>query len=141
MSYKIITLIDNKIKISEFVNDGEDIDKKDGEDFQLYDKDSFWAWWLDLIEYNDEELSFIIFTDRESFDDIPDEIKLKSNIDINVVRKIGRFNTLALNTFTFPDVDYEKIEMVSKDVSKVSIAEKGSLTEYFQNKSQVTNLE
>lgn len=138
MNYKIITLIENKIKISEFINNREEIDKKDGEEFQTYDKTTFWDWWLDRIEYNDEEFCFIIFTDTDSFT-IPETVVIAEsvNIDNKIVAKIIKTMPANLNLITYPQIDSTTYVEDTNEVDNFTPAPKGSIAEYFQNKTEI----
>jgi len=73
---KFIIIIENR-KISIIVcEDGEyNYLKREGEERQPFEQDSFWQWFREKIDYSGEELSFVVISDDKSFS-IPDDIKL-----------------------------------------------------------------
>lgn len=80
----IITVVENRVKVQEYVDGTLTLLKNRGEEEQAYDELQFWSWFKEKIEYQDEELSFVVITDNKEFL-IPDsaEIKLheKSSLD------------------------------------------------------------
>jgi hypothetical protein len=73
----IIIQIKDEISAIEYQNKLEYL-KKDGEKRWQYDSD-FWEWFKDKIVYDNQELNFVIITDKDDFK-IDDSIKI-SKID------------------------------------------------------------
>lgn len=84
MSSYMITLIENRIQVSEYLDGDLTILKNRGEKEQNYNESKFWFWFKEKIEYENEKLSFVIVTDNKEFI-IPSftNIKLdeKNNLD------------------------------------------------------------
>ena len=55
----------NELKIKSF----------EGEESQKYDKQKFWEWFKEKVEYEKEPLSFVVISDKKEFN-IPDDIKI-----------------------------------------------------------------
>ena len=63
----LITYINKEITIARY-RDGEfHVLKYKGEKVQEYEKDFFWEWFKQKIEYKDEPLSFVIISDQNFF--------------------------------------------------------------------------
>lgn len=114
--------------------------KKDGEESHLYDNKEFWSWWEHKTVYKNEEVSFLIATELDSFE-IPQNINIaKKNTwkmkELEEIKKLISFNQKIL---TFPEM--EKIEFSKKKKNEVKSkieTKPDSIQAYFQNKTQVT---
>jgi len=96
---------DGSISLYEYRNKELSVFKNKGEIEQTYDPDAFWDWWRDKVEYQDEEISFFIMTDQDSFD-IPSDIRIsKENIlSKKIVHKKRDLNFSGLNSIYYPIV-------------------------------------
>lgn len=63
----LIVLLDSKITVSTCENGELSPLKREGEEEQKYEKNDFWNWFKEKIEYNNEELSFIVITNQKDF--------------------------------------------------------------------------
>jgi len=63
----IIKLIKNRVTVSEYAEGSLTVLKNRGEKEQTYHEVKFWSWFKQKIEYEDEELSFVVITDNEEF--------------------------------------------------------------------------
>ena len=78
----IIKQIKSSISVAEYQDELLQPLKKDGEELWEYDK-NFWEWFKEKIAYNNEKLSFVVITDKDSFE-IDSSLHLSS---INQVAK------------------------------------------------------
>lgn len=76
----------NNISIHEYVDNKRCVLKYMGEDTQRFDYEKFWDWWRKKVEYQQEEVMFIIFTDKETFD-VPENINILPIKNINQSKK------------------------------------------------------
>jgi len=73
-----IVLQEGVISVSRYENEEFEIIKHEGEVEQVYNSSSFWSWFKEKIEYEDEELSFVVVTDNKAFT-IPPASGIKLN--------------------------------------------------------------
>ena len=116
----VIYILDNKVKV--YDDKREVYLKFEGEEEFPFFSD-FWEWFRDKIEYNDEEISFIIVANEEI--KIPSFFRLANESGF---KKIPKFLLSAKNSkvFSYPPIK-EKIE--------IKQVEKNSIFEYFLEKS------
>jgi len=86
MNSYLIIYIKNKIEVSEYI-DNKRLEKLRyrAEIKQNYDETEFWKWFKKKIDYDNEELSFIVITDEKDFN-----IPQNSKITISEVNKISQ---------------------------------------------------
>ena len=78
----LIYEIKNKITLYEYNKNKFNIIKNNGEESTNFsNKELFWEFWKDKVQYQDENVGFIILTDEDLFD-IPNNIKLTNEIQI-----------------------------------------------------------
>ena len=78
----LIYEIKNKITLYEYNKNKFNIIKNNGEESTNFsNKELFWEFWKDKVQYQDENVGFIILTDEDLFD-IPNNIKLINEIQI-----------------------------------------------------------
>jgi hypothetical protein len=94
--------------------------KNKGEIEQNYNPHLFWSWWKKKVEYQDEELSFLVVTDNKEFR-LPDDIGIadKNSLSQNIINDLLLKLPSNSEVLTFPkiedlEVDYTKVEE-SKD--------------------------
>ncbi len=85
MNSYFIRYIKNRIEVSKYINNNLETLKYLGETEQEYNKTKFWIWFKKKIEYEDEELSFVVVTDNKEFN-IPQD----SGITISAINKISQ---------------------------------------------------
>jgi len=101
---------DGNISLYEYIDEELSIFKNKGEVEQTYEHDVFWNWWRDKVEYQDEEVSFLIATDQDEFD-IPDNIQIATQ---NILSKKIITKKIKINFNNFKVINYPLIE--EKDV-------------------------
>ena len=116
--------------------------KNKGEIEQNYNTDLFWSWWKKKVEYQDEELSFIVITDNKEFS-IPNDICIadRNHLSLNIMNDL--LLTLPKNSevLTFPkiedlEVNYTKGEEFKQEKVEVSrIIKNPSLATFFRKKT------
>jgi len=74
-----IKLVNNKVSISQYDNKSLSILKREGEEEFKFDN-TFWSWFKEKIDYDNEKLSFIIQTDLDNFK-IDKDIKIANVLD------------------------------------------------------------
>lgn len=96
---------DGNISLYEYIDKELIVLRSKGEEEQTYGHDAFWDWWRDKVEYQDEEISFFIMTDQDSFD-IPSDIRIaKQNIlSKKIVHNKIDLNFSGLNSIHYPIV-------------------------------------
>ena len=67
MNSYFIQNTNGQIIVSDMSSDGLTILKRNGETSQDYEKDDFWSWFKNKIEYDNEALCFVITSDDEDF--------------------------------------------------------------------------
>jgi len=113
----IINLKNNIIEIKNYNDDI--ILKREGEETFLYDN-SFWEWFKGKIGYDNEELSFIIITDKKQFL-IDEKIKIPKVSGFKVKPKL--IISKNLNLFSYPP-----LELMAKKIIKTN---KNTLLDFF----------
>jgi len=138
-----IEYINDNIRVAEFIDNQFDILKNMGEESVLYDYDTFWSWWRKKIEYDNQEVSFIIITDKKEFI-IPNDIVISKE---NSFRK-QEINKLSLNRLdsnlkiiSIPqkeiDIEFKK-DTTKKEIKKDKpiILDTKNLSQYFRKKTR-----
>jgi len=133
----LLKYVDEKIALMEFENNQFNYIKKNGEEWQPFDKEQFWQWFKKKISYNDEKLSFIIISDTDTFT-IDSTIQLSTTNSIQHKREIASLLTDELiaktQLYYIPEC---KIATPQKVKKKQPIAKKGTLSEYYTNKTKL----
>jgi len=142
----IIQLVKNKIIVREYRDGSLHFLKNRGEKEQIYNEAKFWSWFKQKIEYNDEELSFIVVTDNKEFR-IPTSCQIKLH-QTNVLDNDSYINneiasiSHALFVLSFPKRD--TLSCASKTTQKVEEQEmqkeeplgENALVDYFRKQTQ-----
>ena len=114
----LLVYTNGQISVAACIDDALKVLKYEGETSQRFQKERFWKWFKEKIEYQNEPLSFIVITDQESFA-VPEDITIaqKSGFSFECLQKIGQkrqFN--AYHIFYFPVI--EKIPPIEKGPQK-----------------------
>ena len=131
---------DNSITIFEIQENQLVVLKKDGEESHLYNDKDFWSWWEHKTVYKNEEVSFLIATDEDTFE-VPNNINIskKNTWKTKEIEKIKNLILSNQKILTFPEM--EKIEFSKKKKNEVKSkieTKPDSIQAYIQNKTQVT---
>jgi hypothetical protein len=120
-----LEVFDNRVK--SYIFDGEKLSilRREGEEELDFDE-SFWEWLRGKIEYEGEEVSFLVVSDRDEF-----EIK-GFNIAKRNIFEGKEINHKKGKVFAFPFFEIEKIEEEKEVIQKSSTP----LMEYFIKKSK-----
>ncbi len=119
----LIVLKDNIITIAECEEGNPIYIKKNGEQELSYNESEFWEWFKEKVNYDAEELSFIIFSDKSSFT-IPCEANVilaednefsKNKLCLNKLLGLSNF----FNIFSYPQdssiaLEIDKIKRETK---------------------------
>ena len=128
-SYLII-LQNNIISVAECEEGKLLFIKKNGEKELPYKAATFWEWFKEKIDYESEELSFIVLSDLKEFA-IPKDIKIAKKSaflsNSSCLAKIGQFQS-GLHFLSFPKIDSFKPKKREKRVTKVPQKDIGTLT-------------
>ncbi len=125
MNKFIIYLIDDFISVYGFETEPIPL-KKEGEEKFKYSSD-FWEWFQEKIDYNNEELSFIVVTNREDFA-ISKKIKLaETNYIKETPQGIQHYKDTKIKTFP-------ELEKIKKSVILKTVKEK-TFADYFVSKT------
>jgi hypothetical protein len=133
----IIKQIKDEISAIEYQNKLEYL-KKDGEKKWQYDS-GFWEWFKDKIVYDNQELSFIIITDKDDF-------KIDNSIKISKIDKISKNQSfineaLALKEdnkiFFYPPLKSNVAKSSPKKTKKSNTKpiKKGNIADFFIQKT------
>jgi len=111
---------DGNISLYEYADDELSIFKNKGEDEQTYEYDVFWDWWRDKVEYQEEEVSFLIATDEDEFD-IPDNIKIATQniLSKKIISKKIEINFRNLKLINYPLVEKQEVLSFIKEEIKI----------------------
>ncbi len=143
----LIYEIKNKITLYEYNKNKFNIIKNNGEESTNFsNKELFWEFWKDKVQYQDENVGFIILTDEDLFD-IPNNIKLTNEIQIATeaieslieIKNLRYKNLISYPTGFDMDIDVEFLEDNSLDKidePKEKENTSGDLREYFLNKTR-----
>ena len=143
----LIYEIKNKITLYEYNKNKFNIIKNNGEESTNFsNKELFWKFWKDKVQYQDENVGFIILTDEDLFD-IPNNIKLTNEIQIATeaieslieIKNLRYKNLISYPTGFDMDIDVEFLEDNSLDKidePKEKENTSGDLREYFLNKTR-----
>ena len=143
----LIYEIKNKITLYEYNKNKFNIIKNNGEESTNFsNKELFWKFWKDKVQYQDENVGFIILTDEDLFD-IPNNIKLTNEIQIATeaieslieIKNLRYKNLISYPTGFDMDIDVEFLEDNSLDKidePKEKENTSGELREYFLNKTR-----
>lgn len=141
----LIYELKNKITLYEYANSEFKIKKNNGEENTLFsNKSDFWKFWENKVQYQDEDVGFIILTDEDTFS-IPDNINIITDLQIlkeDLKDFIEIKNLIYKNIISYPsnfdiNMDIEFLENSSSENIDKSIEENnsGSLREYFVKKT------
>jgi len=141
----LIYEIKNKITLYEYNKNKFNIIKNNGEESTNFsNKELFWEFWKDKVQYQDENVGFIILTDEDLFD-IPNNIKLTNEIQIPTeaieslieIKNLRYKNLISYPTGFDKNIDVEFLENSSSENIDKSIEENnsGRLREYFVKKT------
>ena len=143
----LIYEIKNKITLYEYNKNKFNIIKNNGvESTNFSNKELFWEFWKDKVQYQDENVGFIILTDEDLFD-IPNNIKLTNEIQIPTeaieslieIKNLRYKNLISYPTGFDMNIDVEFLEDNSLDKidePKEKENTSGDLREYFLNKTR-----
>ncbi len=143
----LIYEIKNKITLYEYNKNKFNIIKNNGEESTNFsNKELFWEFWKDKVQYQDENVGFIILTDEDLFD-IPNNIKLTNEIQIATeaieslieIKNLRYKNLISYPTGFDMNIDVEFLEDNSLDKidePKEKENTSGDLREYFLNKTR-----
>ena len=143
----LIYEIKNKITLYEYNKNKFNIIKNNGEESTNFsNKELFWKFWKDKVQYQDENVGFIILTDEDLFD-IPNNIKLTNEIQIPTeaieslieIKNLRYKNLISYPTGFDMNIDVEFLEDNSLDKidePKEKENTSGDLREYFLNKTR-----
>ncbi len=143
----LIYEIKNKITLYEYNKNKFNIIKNNGEESTNFsNKELFWKFWKDKVQYQDENVGFIILTDEDLFD-IPNNIKLTNEIQIATeaieslieIKNLRYKNLISYPTGFDMNIDVEFLEDNSLDKidePKEKENTSGDLREYFLNKTR-----
>ncbi len=143
----LIYEIKNKITLYEYNKNKFNIIKNNGEESTNFsNKELFWEFWKDKVQYQDENVGFIILTDEDLFD-IPNNIKLTNEIQIPTeaieslieIKNLRYKNLISYPTGFDMNIDVEFLEDNSLDKidePKEKENTSGDLREYFLNKTR-----
>lgn len=111
--------------------------KNDGEEKFKYDKESFWKWFIEKIEYNPEEsqkLCFLISSDSDDFQ-IENKLKISKVHDFSKqdIQKILSEKNLFENITCYPQIK-EDINKEFEEGKPKSVKD-GTLQDYYTNKT------
>lgn len=141
----LIYVLKNKITLYEYANSEFKIKKNNGEENTLFsNRSDFWKFWENKVQYQDEDVGFIILTDEDTFS-IPDNINIITDIQIlkeDLKDFIEIKNLIYKNIISYPsnfdiNMDIEFLENSSSENIDKSIEENnsGRLREYFVKKT------
>lgn len=141
----LIYELKNKITLYEYANSEFKIKKNNGEENTLFsNKSDFWKFWENKVQYQDEDVGFIILTDEDTFS-IPDNINIITDLQIlkeDLKDFIEIKNLIYKNIISYPsnfdiNMDIEFLENSSSENIDKSIEENnsGRLREYFVKKT------
>ena len=119
MNKFIIYLIDDFISVYGFETEPIPL-KKEGEEKFKYSSD-FWEWFQEKIDYNNEELSFIVVTNREDFA-ISKKIKLAETSSFKEI-PLGLQQYKDTKIKTFPELEKIKKSVILKTVKEKTFAD------------------
>jgi hypothetical protein len=109
----IIYLLNNKVRvINHSLNQTL---KKEGEEVFEFDT-SFWEWFKDKIDYNNEELSFVIITDTDF--EIDNSIKISKTSGFETFPQISTYKNSKI--LTFPKLE-KKLKKVIKSSNEYTV--------------------
>ena len=143
----LIYEIKNKITLYEYNKNKFNIIKNNGEESTNFsNKELFWEFWKDKVQYQDENVGIIILTDEDLFD-IPNNIKLTNEIQIPTeaieslieIKNLRYKNLISYPTGFDMNIDVEFLEDNSLDKidePKEKENTSGDLREYFLNKTR-----
>lgn len=143
----LIYEIKNKITLYEYNKNKFNIIKNNGEESTNFsNKELFWEFWKDKVQYQDENVGFIILTDEDLLD-IPNNIKLTNEIQIPTeaieslieIKNLRYKNLISYPTGFDMNIDVEFLEDNSLDKidePKEKENTSGDLREYFLNKTR-----
>ena len=112
---------DGNISLYEYADDKLSIFKNKGEDEQTYEYDVFWDWWRDKVEYQEEEVSFLIATDEDEFD-IPNNIKIatKNILSKKIISKKIEISFKNLKVINYPIIEKKEVLSFIKEEIKIN---------------------
>ena len=101
-----INHVNGNISLYEYIDKELSIFRNKGESEQTYEHDAFWDWWRDKVEYQDDEVSFLIATDQDKFD-IPENIQIaKHNVlSKKIITKKTKITFNKLKVINYPLIE------------------------------------
>ena len=109
----IIYLLNNKVRVINYsLNQTL---KKEGEKVFEFEP-SFWEWFKDKIDYNNEELSFVVITDIDF--EIDNSIKISKTSRFETFPKISTYKNSKI--LTFPKLE-KKIKKILKSSNEYTV--------------------
>jgi hypothetical protein len=112
---------DGNISLYEYIDNELIVFKNKGEVEQTYKNDDFWNWWRGKIEYQNEEVSFLIATDQDEFD-IPDNIQIATQniLSKKIITKKTKINFNNLKVINYPLIEKKDVFDFMKEEMKTS---------------------
>ena len=138
----VIYSFKNKISIYEEIDESLEVLKNRGEKEQEYKPDIFWSWWKNKVEYDNEEVSFLVVTDNEKFT-IPNDIVIAniSQLSEDVMNDVLQTAPKGCEILTFPKIEnlqivYQELEEPKEEEIEMPISlTEPSLANYFRKKT------
>lgn len=136
-TFYLIRYVEEEISVSLYEKSKFDYLKNRGEEQQPYNALNFWEWFREKIEYDGEELKFIVISDKEEFQ-IPESIAIAS--EHQVVKEmevhLSRMGQ-NLNIFSYPKIEIKSIQDTKKAIPREAImTSDDSIANHFRKKTK-----
>ncbi len=135
-----IKLIDDRIQVFDFAT--AEYLKNNGEKVWLFNEPDFWPWLERKIGYQGELLSFLVITERDTFD-IPESFHLETNNGITE-EAYNEFtpDDQLITILSYPAIGFTKKVLPKKNTVLNEVADilcednKNQLVEHYKNKTK-----
>lgn len=142
MDSYLIKVYNKDISVFEISSDDISVLKFKGEAKQIYDEDSFWAKFKNKIQYENEELCFVVNTNHEDFK-IEKSIRIAKQQyldDLNLQDVIFNYIEESFKTFYIPNIKDDitsknEVTTSSKKIKDVSIQGNLNLQDYYKKET------
>lgn len=134
-SYLIIHQ-NSKIKIYEYDENQFKILKNNGESEQDFDSFIFWNWWKDKVNYQEEEVAFVVLTDEDFL--IPSDIIIADYISFSKKELKNFIDNVSenLKMFSYPSKFFDLVLKNEEKQILIEKTEESVLNMYFKNKTK-----
>lgn len=134
-SYLIIHQ-NSKIKIYEYDENQFRILKNNGESEQNFDNFIFWNWWKDKVNYQEEEVAFVVLTDEDFL--IPFDIIIADYISFSQKELKNFIDNISenLRVFSYPNKFFDLVLKTEEKQILIEKTEESVLNMYFKNKTK-----